>query len=37
MHQQEIKKIQGDLLAMDSEVDKGQVTQNIMAKNESII
>ena len=37
IHQQQIKKLQGYLLAMDSEVDKGQATMKILAENKSSI
>ena len=37
MHQQQIKKLQGDLLDMDSEVDKGHATKNILVEKESTI
>ena len=37
VHQQQIKKLKGDLLAMDSEVYKGQETKNILAEKESTI
>ena len=36
-HQQQIKKLQGEQLTMDSEVDKGKVTKNISSSKESII
>ena len=32
VHQQQIKKIQGDLLTIDSKENKGEVTQNILAE-----
>ena len=31
-YQQQIKKLQGDLLAMDSELDRGNTTKKILAK-----
>ena len=37
VYQQQIKKLQGDILAMDSEVDKGQETKNILAEKDSNI
>ena len=32
-HQQQIKKLQGDLLAVDIEANKGESTQKILAEN----
>ena len=37
VHHKHIKKLQGDLLIADSEVDKGKVTQNILAEKERTI
>ena len=37
VHQQRIKKLQGDIFAMDSEVDKGHTTNRILDEKENII
>ena len=37
VHQQQIKQLQGDLLDMDGEVEKGQATKKIMAEKENTI
>ena len=36
-HQQQIKNIQGDLLTVDSEVDKGATTHKLLNKIENTI
>ena len=37
VHQQQIKKLQGDLLAIDNEANKGEVTQKILTEKENTI
>ena len=37
MHQQQIKKLQGDLLDIDNEANKGEVTQKILEEKENTI
>ena len=36
-HQQQIKNIQGDLLTIDNEVDKWELTHNILYEKKNII
>ena len=36
-YQQQIKKLQGDLVVMDSELDRGQATKKILAEKENTI
>ena len=36
-YHQQIKKLQGDLLAMDSDLDRGKATKNILVDKENII
>ena len=36
-YQQQIKNLQGDLLTIDNETNKGEVTQKILAEKETTI